>query len=115
MIKFIALILASACALAAGADPAARMNLKLRGSGGEEGGEGGVQVVGKVIEALSGGWCSGHINQNDQHELTMSSFNEDHDWLLPYSGNYYRVIRAGALCDPVNSPSGPITNDQCQS
>ena len=108
MIKFIALILASACALAAGADPAARMKLKL-------GGGVNVQVfsAGKVIEAVdelvSGGWCSGHIDQNDQQ------VNEDHDWLPPYSGSYYRVIRAGALCDPATSPSGPITNDQCQS
>ena len=116
MVKFIAMILASACALAAGADTS--VSLKLRGGSGEEGGGVNVQVsVGKVIEKdrelLSGGWCSGHIDQNDQHELT-SSFNEDHDW-LPYSGNYYRVIRAGALCDPSDSPSGPITNDQCQS
>jgi hypothetical protein len=121
IIKFIALI-ASACALAAGADPAAHMNLKLRGSGGEEGGGVNVQVSsdGKAVieavdELVSGGWCSGHIDKNDQHELPMSSVNEDHDWLPPYSGSYYRVIRAGALCDPANSPSGPITNDQCQS
>ena len=121
MVKFIVMILASACALAAGADTA-RVSLKLRGGSEEEGGEGegGVNVqvsVGKVIEddreLLSGGWCSGHIDQNDQHELTLP-FNEDHDW-LPYSGKYYRVIRAGALCDPSDSPSGPITNDQCQS
>ena len=119
MIKFIAMILASACALAAGADTA-RVSLKLRGRGEEGGGgEGGVNVqvsVGKVNEdydeLLSGGWCSGHIDQNDQHELTLP-FNEDHN--LPYPGNYYRVIRAGALCDPSDSPSGPITNDQCQS